>query len=55
MDSAGYTAETLMQTMRWLMRVPETMAQAKQQVKEATEAEMLEFAAGYQGKEVVCG
>lgn len=56
MDSAGYTAETLkeMQTMRWLMRVPETVAQAKQAVKEAVDAEMQELTAGYKGKELIC-
>jgi transposase len=56
MDSAGYTEDTLreMQAMRWLMRVPETLAQAKQLVKETTEEQMHELAAGYQGQEVVC-
>jgi len=56
MDSAGYTEDTLreMQTMRWLMRVPETLAQAKKLVKETAVEQMCELAAGYQGQEVVC-
>jgi transposase len=55
-DSAGYTADTLkeMGAMRWLMRVPETLAQAKQLVKAMAAEEMDELAAGYQGQEVVC-
>jgi transposase len=56
MDSAGYTEDTLreMQAMRWLMRVPETLAQAKKLVKETAVEQMCELAAGYQGQEVVC-
>lgn len=56
MDSAGYTEETLkeMGAMRWLMRVPETLAQAKQLVKETVIEQMCELAAGYQGQEVIC-
>lgn len=55
-DSAGYTADNLkaMGAMRWLMRVPETLAQAQQLVKEMAAEEMDELAAGYQGQEVVC-
>jgi len=56
MDSAGYTADNLheMGAMRWLMRVPETLAHAKQLVKEMAAEEMYDLAAGYQGQEVVC-
>ena len=56
MDSAGYTEDTLKElgAQRWLMRVPETLAQAKQLVKEMTVEQMQELAAGYQGQEVVC-
>ena len=56
MDSAGYTADNLkaMGTMRWLMRVPETLAQAKRLVKEMAVEQMSEIAAGYQGQEVSC-
>jgi len=55
-DSAGYTADTLKElgAMRWLMRVPETLAQAKHLVKAMAAEEMYELAAGYQGQEVVC-
>ena len=40
--------------MRWLMRVPETLAQAKRLVKEVAVEQMYELAAGYQGQEVIC-
>ena len=56
MDSAGFSEETLKeaQDIRWLMRVPETLAQAKKLVKETPAAEMSELEPGYQGKEVIC-
>jgi len=56
MDSAGYTADNLkeMGAMRWLMRVPETLAQAKRFVKEVPVEQMYELATGYQGQEGVC-
>jgi len=56
MDSAGFSEETLKeaQEVRWLMRVPETLAQAKKLVKETLAEEMSELEPGYQGKEVVC-
>jgi len=55
MDSAGFSEETLKeaQEVRWLMRVPETLAQAKKLVKETLAEEMSELEPGYQGKEVV--
>ena len=48
MDSAGYTAATLQElgAMRWLMRVPETLAQAKRFVKEVAVEPVGELAAG---------
>jgi transposase len=58
MDSAGFSAATLKsaqeQDVYWLMRVPETLAQAKQMVKDTSEAEMSEIEPGYKGKEVEC-
>jgi transposase len=56
MDSAGFSADSLKeaQDIRWLMRVPETLAQAKQRVKETAVEEMAELEPGYQGKEVLC-
>jgi transposase len=58
MDSAGFSAATLKTTqeedVRWLMRVPETLAQAKQLVKDTLEADMSEIEPGYKGKEVEC-
>lgn len=55
MDSAGFSEATLKaaQDVRWLMRVPETLAQAKQMVKDALAAEMSEIEPGYKGKETV--
>jgi transposase len=55
-DSAGFSEETLQeaQGLRWLMRVPETLAQAKKLVKETLAEEMSELEAGYRGKEVLC-
>jgi len=56
MDSAGFTAATLKtaqeQDVRWLMRVPETLAQAKQLVKDTLETDLSEIEPGYKGKEV---
>jgi transposase len=56
MDSAGFSEDTLKeaQGVRWLMRVPETLAQAKKLVKETLVEEMSELEPGYQGKEVAC-
>jgi transposase len=56
MDSAGFSEPTLKeaQDVLWLMRVPETLAQAKQLVKEAQISEMSELEPGYKGKETVC-
>ncbi len=53
-DSAGYTQDNLktLKKMRWLMRVPETLADAKALVKEADRAVMTQLADGYWGKEV---
>ena len=54
MDSAGYAADNLktLKGMLWLMRVPETLAQAKRLVKESEKAEMVPLAGGYWDKEV---
>jgi transposase len=54
MDSAGYAADNLktLEKMRWLMRVPETLAEAKRLVRESDQAEMISLAEGYWGKEV---
>jgi transposase len=54
MDSAGYAADNLktLKDMRWLMRVPETLAEAKRLVKESEKTEMQPLAEGYWGKEV---
>jgi transposase len=54
MDSAGYAADNLkmLKEMRWLMRVPETLAEAKRLVRETEKTAMLELAPGYWGKEV---
>ena len=58
MDSAGFSEATLKtaqeQEIHWLMRVPETLSQAKQLVQETSAAEMSEIEPGYQGKEVEC-
>jgi transposase len=56
MDSAGFSEDTLKeaQDILWLMRVPETLAQAKNLVKETLAEEMMELEPGYWGKEVVC-
>ena len=53
MDSAGYSEKNLkaIQDVLWLMRVPETIAEAKQLVKETGQEEMEELATGYFGKE----
>ena len=54
MDSAGYAADNLktLKEMRWLMRVPETLAEAKRLVRESEKEEMVSLADGYWGKEV---
>jgi len=54
MDSAGYSENSLraIQNMLWLMRVPETLAEAKRLVKETAQDQMIEVAPGYFGKEV---
>ncbi|MFM8322543.1 MAG: hypothetical protein ACKOC5_16655, partial [Chloroflexota bacterium] len=60
MDSAGFSAATLKtaqeQDVYWLMRAPETLAQAKQMVKDTLEAEQSEIEPGYQsvGEEEGC-
>jgi transposase len=56
MDSAGYSGKTLKaaQDMRWLVRVPETLAQARKLVQETPAEEMQALASGYQGKEFAC-
>jgi transposase len=48
MDSAGYAADNLktLKTMRWLMRVPETLAEAKRLVRESEKSEMISLAEG---------
>lgn len=54
MDSAGYAADNLktLKEMRWLMRVPETLAEAKRLVRETEPTAMVEIVSGYWGKEV---
>jgi transposase len=54
MDSAGYSEKGLktLQDMLWLMRVPETLAEAKRLVKETEQSQMAELAPGYFGKEI---
>jgi transposase len=54
MDSAGYSENSLkaIRDMLWLMRVPETLAEAKRLVKETTQDQMIELEPGYFGKEV---
>lgn len=56
MDSADFSAETLKaaQEVRWLMRVPETLAQAKKLVKETPQEELQALKPGYLGKEILC-
>lgn len=56
MDRAGFSEETLKeaQDIFWVMRVPETLAQAKKLVKETPTEEMVELEPGYAGKEVIC-
>lgn len=54
MDSAGYTAENLktMKAMYWLMRVPETLGEAKRLVRESEKDKMVSLREGYWGQEV---
>lgn len=54
MDSAGYSENSLkaLQNMLWLMRVPETLAEAKHLVKESAQDQMVELEPGYYGQEV---
>lgn len=54
MDSAGYSETNLktLQNMLWLMRVPETLAEAKRLVRETDRAQMTDLEPGYWGKEV---
>ena len=54
MDSAGYAKDNLqaLAKMRWLMRVPETLAAAKALVKETERDAMTPLADSYWGKEV---
>lgn len=55
MDSAGYSENSLkeLKNILWLMRVPETLAEAKRLVKETEQEQMVELAPGYFGKEVL--
>jgi len=54
MDSAGYSEKSLkeIKDILWLMRVPETLAEAKRLVKETAQDQMVELEPGYFGKEV---
>jgi transposase len=54
MGSAGYAADNLktLKGMLWLMRVPETLAQAKRLVRESEKADMQCLAEGFWGNEV---
>jgi transposase len=54
MDSAGYSQANLVELgkTRWLMRVPETLSEAKQYIEEIDQAEMQPLQRGYWGKEV---
>jgi transposase len=54
MDSAGYSEKSLktIRGMLWLMRVPETLAEAKRLVKETEQEQMVELVPGYFGKEI---
>ncbi len=54
MDSAGYSADNLkaMENVFWVMRVPETLAEAQRLVRETTLASMSELKPGYFGQEV---
>jgi len=53
MDSAGYSEKSLkaIKEMLWLMRVPETLAEAKRLVKETNQDQMVELEPGYFGQE----
>lgn len=57
-DSAGFSEATVKaaheQDIHWLMRVPETLAQAKRLAKDTLAADMTDIEAGYYGKETVC-
>ena len=54
MDSAGYAADNLktLKNMLWVMRVPETLAEAKRLVRETEKKTMMELETGYWGKEI---
>lgn len=54
MDSAGYSENSLkvIQKILWLMRVPETLTEAKRLVKETAQDQMVELAPGYLCKKV---
>jgi transposase len=54
MDSAGYSRENLAELgeTHWLMRVPETLSEAKRYIEDIDPAEMGELQPGYWGKEV---
>jgi transposase len=54
MDSAGYAADNLqaLGSVRWLMRVPETLAEAKALVRATERDTMTPLADGYWGREV---
>ncbi|MBI3942395.1 MAG: IS1634 family transposase [Chloroflexi bacterium] len=54
MDSAGYAADNLqtLEQMHWLMRVPETLTEAKRLVQETSQENMSVLEPGYWGQEV---
>lgn len=55
MDSAGYGEENLkaLGKTRWLIRVPETLLEAKKLVRETDRSEMEQLSEGYLGKETL--
>jgi transposase len=54
MDSAGYAADNLqaLGPVRWLMRVPETLSEAKALIQETARETLTALADGYWGREV---
>ncbi len=54
MDSAGYSEKSLksIKDILWLIRVPETLAEAKRSVKETDQVQMVKLEPGYFGKEI---
>jgi transposase len=55
MDSAGYSQENLVELGKtyWLMRVPETLTEAKKHIEEIDQSDMHELQTGYWGKVVI--